>query len=1230
MNNLLKITIGILIALKSVLSIAQTPRSTATFVKALQCVTTMSDNKTSVAFNPNQELYYGVFAGNITNPIETYSNEGVFLSDAESGFDYRGLWWNSNTGTLEGNGFGFGGIWIQKLGANFHALNGGISSVPGVFAPDIQSIGSYDFDADEIWYYHNGSVYHYSRASHTLISEMPITGLPVDISNLNVNSIAYIGLVGNELAVYDYVLKAAYFINKATGAYASTCSFPVTAPSADGFKMSYANNIFWLYNEDDNQWKGFDVVTCTPIITCPSNSIQNNDAGKCETIVNYTAPTLIEGCSPATMTQIAGLASGVAYPVGITTNTFSATNSFGTTTSSFTITVKDTEAPVADLAQLADVSVECRLSRLNRPTASDNCAGIIRITHNVVLPLTEIGTTVVTWTYEDVSGNKSTQNQNVTIVPDATAPRPRSRRLRDVVAACSVSKIRKPRARDNCSQEITVTSNVAFPISTQGTTVVTWTYDDGNGNTSTQNQNVIITDVSAPNVNSIFTYDMTQSSSVEFIEMPGDATVLNLDDDQMSEPIVLGFEFEFFSLKYTTLQVSSNGYLTFNDTDVTVYSDLEIPSNDDANNVIAFSWADLNPNDGGTIKYHTVGESPNRIFVVDFMEIPFFDAVGGNVSMQVHLLEKDNSIEIHTLNKPLEQTLQGIEDSIGSFGYSVPGRNNEVWEAQNDFVSFKPVKVASYNFQCPITEENFEKPVLIDACEGEITGTTEFDFNQIQGDGTYNILWDFVDSLGNASSLTIEVIIADTTAPVVDVVALEDVLGQCEIAILTPPTATDNCRGTINGTHNVQLPITKKGRTEVLWTFTDKEGNKTSQTQQIIIGDTTDPTADTQDLVDVLGQCEVTSLIPPTVTDNCNGDVTVTHNAQFPITKKGKTEVVWTYVDVEGNTATQIQFVVIKDTMGPTADTQDLVDVLGQCEVTSLTPPTATDNCGGIVTVTHNAKFPITTSGTTLVEWTYTDEKGNMSTQIQRVIIKKTSAPIADAKSLEDIKVQCELETLKLPTATDNCGGTITGTANVSLPISGNGTQTEITWTFDDGDGNITTQTQMVIIEDVTAPEADEDLLTISGQSDVTLIAPTATDNCVGTVIATTTDPMHYNQSGTHTITWIFDDGHGNISSQLQTVIISTLVESHGFSPNDDGINDTWTIDGIEAFKNSKVQVFSRSGHKVYEKIGYKNTWDAYSNTGSNKKMMSGAYYFIIEFNKNGKQPKTGWLYINY
>ncbi len=56
-----------------------------------------------------------------------------------------------------------------------------------------------------------------------------------------------------------------------------------------------------------------------------------------------------------------------------------------------------------------------------------------------------------------------------------------------------------------------------------------------------------------------------------------------------------------------------------------------------------------------------------------------------------------------------------------------------------------------------------------------------------------------------------------------------------------------------------------------------------------------------------------------------------------------------------------------------------------QCQVTSITAPTATDNCDGVLTATTTTTFPITAS--TTVVWTFVDASGNTTTQNQSVVI---------------------------------------------------------------------------------------------------------------------------------------------------------------------------------------------------------------------------------------------------
>jgi hypothetical protein len=57
------------------------------------------------------------------------------------------------------------------------------------------------------------------------------------------------------------------------------------------------------------------------------------------------------------------------------------------------------------------------------------------------------------------------------------------------------------------------------------------------------------------------------------------------------------------------------------------------------------------------------------------------------------------------------------------------------------------------------------------------------------------------------------------------------------------------------------------------------------------------------------------------------------------------------------------------------------------------------------------------------------------------------------------------------------------------------------------------------------------------------LTAPTATDNCAGTITGTTTDPTQYTEQGYYTVTWIYDDGNGNTSMQTQNIVIEDVTD---------------------------------------------------------------------------------------
>ncbi|WP_298734554.1 PKD domain-containing protein [uncultured Chitinophaga sp.] len=78
----------------------------------------------------------------------------------------------------------------------------------------------------------------------------------------------------------------------------------------------------------------------------------------------------------------------------------------------------------------------------------------------------------------------------------------------------------------------------------------------------------------------------------------------------------------------------------------------------------------------------------------------------------------------------------------------------------------------------------------------------------------------------------------------------------------------------------------------------------------------------------------------------------------------------------------------------------------------------------------------------------------------------------------------------------------------------------------------------------------------------------------------------------------------------------------NAFSPNGDGINDRWEIDGLRGIPGCQVTIFNRWGQPVYESIGYERPWDG---TWRGKLSPSGTYYYVVRAKPKDK-PYTGWV----
>jgi gliding motility-associated-like protein len=84
-----------------------------------------------------------------------------------------------------------------------------------------------------------------------------------------------------------------------------------------------------------------------------------------------------------------------------------------------------------------------------------------------------------------------------------------------------------------------------------------------------------------------------------------------------------------------------------------------------------------------------------------------------------------------------------------------------------------------------------------------------------------------------------------------------------------------------------------------------------------------------------------------------------------------------------------------------------------------------------------------------------------------------------------------------------------------------------------------------------------------------------------------------------------------------------------GFSPNGDGLNDYWRIDGIETYPNNKIQIFDRFNNLVYQTNGYSNEgnpWTGQANHGLiSGTLPEGTYFYAINLG-DGSDLLSGFV----
>ncbi|QCK14814.1 cadherin domain-containing protein [Mangrovivirga cuniculi] len=107
-------------------------------------------------------------------------------------------------------------------------------------------------------------------------------------------------------------------------------------------------------------------------------------------------------------------------------------------------------------------------------------------------------------------------------------------------------------------------------------------------------------------------------------------------------------------------------------------------------------------------------------------------------------------------------------------------------------------------------------------------------------------------------------------------------------------------------------------------------------------------------------------------------------------------------------------------------------------------------------------------------------------------------------------------------------------------------------------------------------------------------------------------------------------NNNGILDYREEEIVIKPLKPTKGFSPNGDGNNDFWTIEGIGEFPQNRVEIYNRWGNLIYQATGYDNfnvRWE-----GQNTELSLGGEgapdgtYFYFLYIEGSSKPLQGFL----
>ena len=530
---------------------------------------------------------------------------------------------------------------------------------------------------------------------------------------------------------------------------------------------------------------------------------------------------------------------------------------------------------------------------------------------------------------------------------------------------------------------------------------------------------------------------------------------------------------------------------------------------------------------------------------------------------------------------------------------------------------------------------------------------------------TYSV----TDQCGNSINVTQLITVLDTTPPTASDPAPVNV--QCTAEVPAPDVsvvtdAADNCSvptvafvSDVSDNQSCAETITRT------YSVTDACNNTTLVTQQIVILDTTPPTASNPE--PLYAECgegvpEPDVNVVTDEADNC-GVPLVAFVSEVSDSQSCPETITRTYsvTDSCGNSITVSQQIIITDTEAPTASNPPTVNV--QCLEDVPVPDInvvsdASDNCSVpevafISDELAGEGCPLTISRTYRV----TDRCDNFTDVVQTIVVNDNIPPEVITEFDPVLRINCD-EVPDIPELefTDNCSTELQVDYTEEISVFDDYTYTIFRfWAVADACNNESVFTQAVEMRSAGETGNESTRMCVTDEPVDLTVFVTNTDQLGGSwesenlelLDGSVFDPETAG-AGTYEFTYSYTENNCSWRTVIEVVVdrrcISTsCIESRDdvtitklLTPNGDGYNDFFEVTyemvlerGMECTISIDVEVFNRWGKKVFERENYENDWNGASPSGSvgaSTILPSGTYYYVVTLNESGLKPINGFI----